>query len=82
MIHMYHNDDIALSNEAPWCVDSPADIHLSDNVLLVLKQKKEKPILRTAITMMQCSTASIKMNYGCCPVSKQTWHVARRNQKS
>ena len=23
-------------NEAPWCVDSPADIHLSDNVLLVL----------------------------------------------
>ena len=29
-------------NEAPWCVDSPADIHLSDNVLLVLKQKKRK----------------------------------------
>ena len=30
-----------ISNEAPWCVDSPADIHLSDNVLLVLKQKKK-----------------------------------------
>ena len=26
---------------------------LTSNVLLVLKQKKEKPILRTAITMMQ-----------------------------
>ena len=33
---------VACANEAPWCVDSPADIHLSDNVLLVLKQKKRK----------------------------------------
>uniref|UniRef100_A0A1X7TC00 Uncharacterized protein n=1 Tax=Amphimedon queenslandica TaxID=400682 RepID=A0A1X7TC00_AMPQE len=24
------------NNEAPWCVDSPAKIHLSDNVLLAL----------------------------------------------
>ena len=36
-----HVHGIALANEAPWCVDSPADIHLSDNVLLVLKQKKK-----------------------------------------
>ena len=38
-------DDISVLehfiNEAPWCVDSPADIHLSDNVLLVMPPKKK-----------------------------------------
>uniref|UniRef100_A0A1X7T7X3 Uncharacterized protein n=1 Tax=Amphimedon queenslandica TaxID=400682 RepID=A0A1X7T7X3_AMPQE len=28
--------NIPYYNEAPWCVDSPAEIHLRDNVLLVL----------------------------------------------
>ena len=37
-----HEEEENEDNEAPWCVDSPADIHLSDNVLLVLKQKKRK----------------------------------------
>ena len=38
---LYHQYCCLSANEAPWCVDSPADIHLSDNVLLVMPQKKK-----------------------------------------
>ena len=35
---------ITIRNEAPWCVDSPADIHLSDNVRPKKRKTNFEPI--------------------------------------